>query len=76
MVIFSDTMNVKKFLMNALGKTTDSERYLVDKETGERCLDINNEEVKLKDLGGIRKGSELIFKKDIGSLISYINRST
>ena len=76
MIIISDNPITKRFVLKALGKRTDKSDFIVDNKSGRRITDIYNEEVKLKDFGGIRKGSEIIFKKDIVSLIGYINKNT
>ena len=59
----------KDFILNAFGKTTDNEEYIVEKNTNLRVITPDGQEVMKKDFGGIRYGSEIYFKSDLPSLI-------
>jgi len=72
-VLFEDNKLIKEFILDALGKKVGAGGFILDSQTNERVLTFNKEEVKVKEFGGIRKGSEIIFKSDIGSVIDYLN---
>ncbi|MFA5157865.1 MAG: hypothetical protein WC451_01565 [Patescibacteria group bacterium] len=72
-VLFENNSELKRYLLQLLGKGT-KKGIIVDAQTKQPALSLNGEEVKIKDFAGIRKGSEIIIKSDIGSLIEYTKK--
>ncbi|MBI2405476.1 hypothetical protein HYV21_00265 [Candidatus Microgenomates bacterium] len=62
--------SVKDFILDAFGKTTDSEGYVVEKNNlTQRVLTPDGEEIKKDEFAVIKKGSEKYIKSDLISLI-------
>jgi hypothetical protein len=61
----------KETVLKIFDKQVDAEGYIIESATNERVLSPDGFEVTLKDFAGIRKGSELIFTRDLPSLINY-----
>jgi hypothetical protein len=60
----------KEKILEAFGKTTDQEGYVVEKNnSAQRILTPDGEPLLSKDFVGIRKGSLVFIKSDINSLI-------
>ena len=72
-ITFENKPEIKQYLLHLLGKEV-KDSYIIDSNSGKRVLSLNGEEVKFKEFAGIRKGSEIIFKSDIGSLIDYFQK--
>jgi hypothetical protein len=63
--------SARKNIFDFLGKTTDQDGYLVEKnDPHQRVLTQEGEEIHESQFGGVRKGSEIFFKSDIVSLIN------
>lgn len=63
---------LKHRILKALGKTVDSEGFIVQaSDETNRVLDIYGEEVKVAEFGGYKEGSELFVKSDISALIKF-----
>lgn len=59
-----------EFILDAFGKSVDSEGFLVEKDKPtQRVLTSEGEPVLASELGSIRKGSEVYGKSDIISVI-------
>lgn len=62
--------SAKKDILNFLGKDTNDEGFIVEKDNpGQKVLTIEGEEIHINELGGIKKGSELFIKNDLVSLM-------
>ena len=62
--------SAKRFVLDALGKTVDSENYIVEKDNPEqRVLTADGQEIRLADFAGVRHGSGIFIKSDIASLV-------
>lgn len=66
----------KRFILSALGKGLDSEGYIVESATAQRVLTQDGEPLHVDDWGGIRKGSEIFFKKDLPSVLDAVEQAT
>ncbi len=62
----------KLHLFALFGKASDAEGYVIDSTNGERVLTRDGEEIRLNELVGYKKGSEIFIKNDITSLIDYV----
>jgi hypothetical protein len=61
----------KKFVLDALGKTVDDEKFLVEKDNPEqRVLTVDGQEIRLGEFAGVRHGSGVFIKSDISSLVA------
>jgi hypothetical protein len=70
-IIFDDS--TKELILEALGKTTDTENYIVEKEnTKERVITFEGKELKYENFGGVEKGSEIFIEDNLPSLINLI----
>lgn len=72
-VLFDSNKATKKFILGVFGKTLKDEK-VVEGVTGEPVLSMNGEETTLSAFAGIRKGSEIILKNDIGFLVDYARK--
>lgn len=63
-------------VLNAFNKGVDKEGYLIEKNTFQRVLTKEGEDVLADEFAGITKGSEIYLKSDIASLISYVEYNT
>ena len=67
--------SAKLDILNAFGLTVDGEGYLVEKSNPEqRVLAPDGSEVILQEFGGFQRGSLLVVKSDISSLLELIDR--
>ena len=67
-ILFSENDSTKKEILSLLGKSVDDEGFIVNSDNL-RVLSVDAQEIELRDLGAIRKGSELFYKSDVASLI-------
>ncbi len=77
MKISSSTFDkdVKEDILELLGKTIDSEGFIVEKDNiNQRVLTPKGEEIRLEEWAGIIKGSEAFVKSDIFSLMEIAKR--
>jgi len=77
MKISSSTFDkdVKEDVLELLGKTIDSEGFIVEKDNiNQRVLTPKGEEIRLEEWAGIIKGSEAFVKSDIFSLMEIAKR--
>lgn len=64
------TKSASEFVLDAFGKTKDIEGYLVEKSNlKQRVLNLDGEEIKIEQFGGIKKGSQIFIKSDLISLM-------
>ncbi len=62
--------SARDFVLEAFGKSVDSEGYIVEKDNpSQRVVTIDGQEIKKDMFAGVRKGSEIYIKSDIVSLI-------
>lgn len=62
-------------VLELYGKSIDIEGYIVEKDNpSQRVLTPNGEEIRIKEWGGIRKGSEAFIKNDTFSLIELAKK--
>lgn len=66
----------KEFILSALDKSIDSEGYIIESSTGERVLAQDGEALLVDEWGGIRKGSEIFFRKDLPSVLDALQHAT
>lgn len=65
------------FILEAFGKTTDSEGYIIEQKTNCRVLTPTGQEIHVEDFGGIKKGmkgAETFLEKDLGTMFKIANR--
>lgn len=61
---------VRDDLLKILKISVDTENNLVYEDSSERVLSKDGREMKLDDFGGVIKGSTLIMRSDIDSLLN------
>jgi hypothetical protein len=66
----------KEFVLGILGKSIDSEGYIIESDTGNRVLYQDGEPIHSDDFGGVRKGSEIFFKNDLPSVLNAIQEAS
>lgn len=59
-----------KYILEAFGKSINSEGIIIEKSTGEPIYTPEGEELTLQTLGAIKKGSEIFMKDDLFSIIN------
>ena len=60
----------KEDILDLFGKSVDTEGFIIEKDNpNQRVLSEDGQEVKLKEFGGIKKGSEVFIKNDLISLM-------
>ncbi len=72
-ITYSKNPQLVSLINSSFNNTTDSDGFIVDKKTGERVLSQQGENVMMDELGGFRKGSQIVIKRDVGSLAHYVN---
>ena len=72
-VVFSE--DVRNETLDFFDKQVDGEGFLVEKsDPTARVLTPDGEEIRVKEWGGIRKGSEAFIKSDTISLLDLAKR--
>lgn len=67
--------SAKEDLLDLLGKTTDREGFIVEKDDpNQRVLTPKGEEIHIDEWAGLRAGSEAFIKSDAISLIKLAKR--
>ena len=62
--------SIKEEVLNAFDKSIDDDGFIVEKrDTDQRVLSEDGQEVNIKEFGGMKKGSEVFIKKDLISLM-------
>ncbi len=59
-------------IVQKLGHTIDEDGYVIVKETGERVLSIDEDEIRVGDLAAILPGSAVLLRKNIASFSQYL----
>ena len=65
----------KEFILQSLGKKIDKEGYIVEADTGKYVLAQDGQPLHVTEWGGIRKGSEIFFKKDLPSVLDAVSQA-
>lgn len=69
-VVFDRTS--RNFILKSINKISSSDGFLVEKNnTNQKVLTREGEEIRARDVGVIRPGSQIFIKKDIVSLIKF-----
>ena len=66
----------KEFILRALGKSLDPDGFIIEMKTQKRVLTPDGEPLHINDFGGVRKGSEIFFKKDLPSILNAVNQAS
>lgn len=64
----------KEFVLQSLGKGIDQDGYIIEIKTNKQVLTQDGEPMHIEDFGGVRKGSEIFFKKDLPSVLEAFER--
>ncbi len=59
-------------IVQQLGYSVDKDGYVSDKQTGERVLSIDEDEIRASDLAAVLPGSAVLLKKNIASFSQYL----
>ena len=65
----------KEFILESLGKGLDNEGFIVEASTKKRVLTQDGESLHINNWGGIRKGSEIFFNKDLPSVLDAVSQA-
>lgn len=57
-------------ILEAFGKSINSDGLIIETATGEPILTPEGEELKAKEFGGLKKGSEIFLKEDLYSIMN------
>ena len=60
------------YILEAFGKSINTEGIIIEKSTGEPVLTPEGDELTLENFGGIKKGSEIFLKNDLLSIINIV----
>ena len=71
-ITFDDS--AKKDVLSILDKTVRDDGIIIEKKSREPVLTTENEELHIRDFGGVQKGSEIFIKKDLISLMRLVKR--
>lgn len=66
----------KEFILRVLGKSVDKQGFIIEAQTQKRVLTQDGEPLHIDDFGGVRKGSEIFFKKDLPSALEAVKQSS
>jgi len=66
----------KEFILRALGKSVDSEGFIIETATHKKVLTPDGEPLHIDEFGGVRKGSEIFFKKDLPSVLDAVKQAS
>lgn len=61
-------------ILKIFEKEIDDEGYIIEKDTKERVLTPDGEEVHINEFAGIQKSSEIFIKSDLISIIKLADR--
>jgi hypothetical protein len=66
--------SAKLEILSCFGKTIDAGEFLVESEdTTQKVVAQDGEYIRLKEFGGIKKGSEIYIKSNLPSLIELLD---
>ncbi|MBI5392770.1 hypothetical protein HZA96_02780 [Candidatus Woesearchaeota archaeon] len=67
--------SAKEDILEFLNKKLDDNGFIVEKDQPfQKVLTFEGEEISIKELGGIQKGSEVFIKNDLISLMRFSKR--
>ncbi|MBX7204291.1 MAG: hypothetical protein K1X81_02595 [Bacteroidia bacterium] len=58
------------FILEAFGKSINENGIIIESKTGEPVLTPEGEEIESKQLGGLKRGSEIFLKDDLYSIMN------
>ena len=64
----------RSYILNLLGKAVDDEGFIIEKDTKERVVTPDGDEVPADDFAGVHKGSMVFVKNDLVSIIQMADR--
>lgn len=73
MVTITFEESAKEVILSFFNMTIDSEGFIIEKETGQRAITPEGEEIRLEEFAGIGKGGVFI-KSDLPSLINSLDK--
>jgi hypothetical protein len=62
--------SAKTEILSFFDKNVDEQGFIVEKDTNQRVVTPDGEEIILEEFAGIKKGSEIFIKSDLPSLIN------
>lgn len=65
--------SAKEEILSIFDKIVDNEGFIVEKDTGQRVITPDGEEIRLEEFAGIGKNGVFI-KSDLPSLINYLDK--
>jgi len=65
--------SAKETILSFFDKTVDKEGFIVEKDTGQRVITPDGDEIRLEEFAGIGKGG-IFVKSDLPSLINLLDR--
>lgn len=63
--------SAKEIILSFFDKTIDSEGFIIEKNTGQRVITPDGEEIRLEEFAGIGRNG-IFIKSDLPSLINYL----
>ena len=57
-------------ILEAFGKSINEDGFIIEKSTGDFVLTPEGEEIEAKELGGLKKGSDIFIKDDLYSIMN------
>ena len=64
----------RNYVLNLLGKAVDEEGYVIEKDSRERVVTPDGDEVQVSEFAGVHKGSMVFVKKDLASVLQMADR--
>ena len=64
--------NQMRKILNVIGNDIDRKGFVLDTKTNEKVLTPEFEEIKLKNVGAVLKGSKVFIKKNVASFAQYL----
>lgn len=65
--------SAKETILSFFDKTVDDEGFIVEKDTGQRVMTPDGDEIMLEEFAGIGKGG-IFIKSDLPSLINSLDK--
>jgi len=59
-------------ILEAYGKSINDDGIIIDTKTGEPVYTKTGELIPISNFGGIKKGSEIFLKDDLGTIINLV----
>ncbi len=73
MKIITFDKSAKEFILDSFDKKVNNESYVVEKETGNKVIANDGQDLLISQFGGIKKGSEVFIKSDIISVMQLLD---